>query len=168
MGARARIAEFPQIAIPTVISADSGGRTPEPARQPRPEQERDRHDHDDREDAGTAHLDQLRHRQPRTEQHDPDPQREPCGDRRPGKQSRTDGSHAADREADRQGDGRLETELERRPDEPGDGRDDDAGKQTGQHRAEARQRNVSGQSRTRGGLSRSNMWTVSTNRTCLV
>ncbi len=51
------------------------------------------------------------------------------------------------------------------PDEPGDRRDAGTGQQAGQHRAGASQaprRDRSGQSRTRGGLSRSNMWTVST------
>jgi hypothetical protein len=58
----------------------------------------------------------------------------------------------------------FEPELQRRSAEPrrsGDGdADDEPGGQPG------RCAEGSGQSRTLGGLSRSNMWTVSTKRTC--
>lgn len=170
IGARARIAELPQIAIPTVTRDDSGGTTPVAPRQHCAQDERCAHRHDDRERAGAAGLHQLSDRQARPQQRDPDAQGDRGRERGAGKQPLADRAETADDEADRKGDRRLEPELERGAHEPGGHGDCHAGRETEQDHGELRGTDgpgSGGQSRTRGGLSRSNMWTVSTNRTCL-
>ncbi len=162
------MAELPQIAIPTVISADSGDAT---------RSRRANHVPSTRASVTTATMATTLvapvsmtcstvRRAPSSAIPTRRAHRAAIAD--PGQQHRPQPGHVADRETDRQRHGGPQPQCQPHLDEPRRQRDDDAGQQAGQRRAMPARWGRWGQSRTRGGLSRSNMWTVSTKRTCLV